>query len=624
VADRGEILRCVDPLAAGVERVDFATFERDFWKSQIAPGRYRSPPFNIVLSSGVLDGLREAGLLHWVLWKLETICDSPAIGVLTIGAGTRDRLSVSIMPDAGKSGRHREAVALALPTRLFEEVVNDPLSDWIDSLSRPKPDPPITTLDLRLPPAAAPVLSRMQGSRAVFDALALIHAMRASPWREARRHRWTYRANGITLRGREHGIVRRACGDAPVMPRLPDGRRHIGFVLPLVEFGGVEKVAQQMARGLRGHGWVPHALVLGASDIAFTPDWAETFESTSVLADPDFSVWGGGQQDYLGTNVPQWARSGKHGVLLGMLHWLDAVINFQAGAVVGIMGQLRRMGVKTLNSLHLNDLTPFGRPVGNTYLGLAYEHAFDWFVPCSHQLGDWLRGMGVPKDKIVPVPNAPGFDIDSEVSARAVEMRRSRDPSEPLRVLYLGRLDRQKGLDRLAEAIARSKAEGLNLTWRVLGKAVVAHDAPPVPPEVAEVLEPPVVRASELAAAYAWADVVVLLSRYEGLPLTVLEAMRSGAVVIATDVGATAEVVRDGETGILVPDATAAEDCLRALRLLSQDRGALAALSENAYAEAMKRDWKTATAELARKLASSFENTSATSARHDTCSVTAG
>jgi glycosyltransferase involved in cell wall biosynthesis len=490
---------------------------------------------------------------------------------------------------------------MAMPTRLFLNVLRDPCSDLIDSLALSNPAPPITALDLRLPPGA-PALRRLPRPRAIFDALALVHAMRASPWREAANHNWTFRANGIPLRGHEHGIVRRACGDAPVLPRLPDGRRHIGFLLPLVEFGGVEKVAQQMARGLRAHGWVPHAFVLGANDIAFTPDWAEAFESTSLLADPGFSVWGGGQQDYLGTNVPQWAQSGKHGVVLGMLHWLDAAINFHGGAAVGIMGQLRRMGIKTLNSLHLNDLTPLGRPVGNTYLGVAYEHAFDWFVPCSHQLGDWLHGMGVPKDKIVPVPNAPGFEIDPAVSARALELRRARDPSEPLRVLYLGRLDRQKGLDRLAEVIARSKAERLNLTWRVLGKAVVAQDAAPVPPEVAAVLEPPVFRAAELAAAYAWADVVVLLSRYEGLPLTVLEAMRSGAVVVATDVGAIAEAVRHGETGILVPDATAAADCLQALRRLSQDRKALATIAEKAYAEARDRDWKTATAGLATAL----------------------
>ncbi|WP_445376443.1 glycosyltransferase family 4 protein [Niveispirillum fermenti] len=386
------------------------------------------------------------------------------------------------------------------------------------------------------------------------------------------------------------------------MARVPDGQRHVGFLLPLVEFGGVEKVALQMARGLKAHGWVPHAFVFDSDDISLTSDWAGVFETTHLLVDPTFSPWGGGANSYLGTNIPNWAQAGCQGPVLGMLHWLDAAINFHSGAIAGIMGQLRRMGVKTLNSLHLNDLTAMGRPVGNTYLGLAYEHAFDYFVPCSYQLGDWLHSMGVPRDKILVVQNGPGFEIAPEVTARGIAARKARDPSDPLRVLYLGRLDRQKGIDRLAEVISRSRAEGLNLEWRVLGKALMVDDALPVPAEVAAVLESPVVRPEDLAAAYAWADVVVLLSRYEGLPLTVLEAMRAGAVIIATDMGATAEVVTDGETGILVPDVTAATDCLQALRILSLDRNTLAAISEKAYAELQNRDWRTATAPLARAL----------------------
>lgn len=51
------------------------------------------------------------------------------------------------------------------------------------------------------------------------------------------------------------------------------------------------------------------------------------------------------------------------------------------------------------------------------------------------------------------------------------------------------------------------------------------------------------------------AQVCVLTSNWEGLPLTIIEAMRAGLPVIASDVGGVREAVRDGVSGFLVPRA---------------------------------------------------------------------
>src|SRR5207245_2997636 len=62
----------------------------------------------------------------------------------------------------------------------------------------------------------------------------------------------------------------------------------------------------------------------------------------------------------------------------------------------------------------------------------------------------------------------------------------------------------------------------------------------------------------------AAADVAVLPSLFEGMPNVVLEAMAMGCPVIATAVGGSRELVRHGETGLLVPpgDATALASAL--------------------------------------------------------------
>ncbi len=63
------------------------------------------------------------------------------------------------------------------------------------------------------------------------------------------------------------------------------------------------------------------------------------------------------------------------------------------------------------------------------------------------------------------------------------------------------------------------------------------------------------------------AHIFVLASDYEGLPISILEAMRAGLPVLASDVGGVPECVRDGSTGFLVPrsDVNSLRESLRRL-----------------------------------------------------------
>jgi glycosyltransferase involved in cell wall biosynthesis len=59
----------------------------------------------------------------------------------------------------------------------------------------------------------------------------------------------------------------------------------------------------------------------------------------------------------------------------------------------------------------------------------------------------------------------------------------------------------------------------------------------------------------DVAAALAAMDVFALSSRWEGLPITITEAMAAGVPVVTTAVDGCREVVIDGVTGLLVPPA---------------------------------------------------------------------
>lgn len=74
---------------------------------------------------------------------------------------------------------------------------------------------------------------------------------------------------------------------------------------------------------------------------------------------------------------------------------------------------------------------------------------------------------------------------------------------------------------------------------------------------------------SDIHELLATADIFVLPSKWEGLPLSILEAMRAGLPVIATDTGGVAEAVTDGVTGYLTPPGDVAQLRNRIQQLIS-------------------------------------------------------
>ena len=178
--------------------------------------------------------------------------------------------------------------------------------------------------------------------------------------------------------------------------------------------------------------------------------------------------------------------------------------------------------------------------------------------------------------EVEAIPNA----IDCTPYAALVRVRSK--PEAPLRLVYIGRLVREKGLYELLEGLRLVHAQG------VAAELVIAGGGPE-----AERLRDSVaasglervsfagaVRGADKIAMLGRADVFVLATYHaEGLPYAVLESMAAGVPVITTRVGALPELVVDGLNGLLIeprdPAAIAA-----AIRRLAGDRERLARMSD--------------------------------------------
>jgi glycosyltransferase involved in cell wall biosynthesis len=138
-------------------------------------------------------------------------------------------------------------------------------------------------------------------------------------------------------------------------------------------------------------------------------------------------------------------------------------------------------------------------------------------------------------------------------------------PSQKTKVLFIGRLDRQKGYDLLIEA-ARHLEDAIDV--RIIGASVIGKRAPPDVPRNVALLG--WMNRNQIEAHLDKADLVVIPSRWEAFGLVAVEAMRAAKPIIAFRIGALPEIVEDGATGVLCEPTSAAqliEGFQRALKL---------------------------------------------------------
>jgi glycosyltransferase involved in cell wall biosynthesis len=339
---------------------------------------------------------------------------------------------------------------------------------------------------------------------------------------------------------------------------------HAAMMIPgLDRVGGAEQQAILLAKGLRRRGWRVSMVALsgsGGDAAAELEDAGVRFLSLQMrkgLADPRgwlrFQRWLWREQpDVLHAHLPHAA-------------WLARWSRLAAPVPL------------VVDTLHSSSTGAMGRKFGYACSQWLTDHvtAVSEATAASH-----LAAGMVSESKLSVVWN--GIDVDRwQPDARArCEAREELGVKDDFLWLAVGRLEALKDYPTLVRAMTRTPERARLL---VLGAGPQEGRLT----ELAEWLglkqrvrfagfEPNVVRWMHAA------DGFVLSSRYEGLPMVLLEAGACGVPVVATDVPGTREVVVDGETGWLAPAGDAQELAKTMMKLMRMPPDARHAMGERA------------------------------------------
>ncbi|MEN3167027.1 glycosyltransferase family 4 protein [Gluconobacter sp. OJB] len=198
-------------------------------------------------------------------------------------------------------------------------------------------------------------------------------------------------------------------------------------------------------------------------------------------------------------------------------------------------------GVRCVVWEHFNFNVTLGRRKRVWGRRIAARWADDVVVLTQRDTVLWREGTTV-RARLTAIPN-----MAPPVTERLY-------PSESRLVLAAGRLTEQKGYDLLLRAWRIVEQDPASMGWDLL----IRGDGPDRDAllQQAEGLHRVTIAPAigGIDADYARAALFVASSRYEGLPMVLLEALSAGVPVVAFDCETgPAEIVRDGETGLLVP-----------------------------------------------------------------------
>ncbi len=306
------------------------------------------------------------------------------------------------------------------------------------------------------------------------------------------------------------------------------------------------------------------------------------FRAPEVFANPNQPLPGRLWSRFWRYHVFQ-AALHHHGLRLGRELRPDLVIAYDVMTAPAARRIARRLGVPLV-----------GRYFGNT-LSLGLHNRLRWQGNFMERIGfrvpvqamiltndgspvlEALKRLRVDRAPIHFLRNGLPAEVFTPGPRPAGMLDRLRLPADAFVLMSVTRLHSEKRLDRMLRALALLRREVPGAVAILLGQGPerVALEALAARLGLGDAVRfPGAVKNVDLPDWYRLADVVVSLLDRTNASNPVFEAMACERCVVALDVGTTAQVVRDGETGLLVPagdEAAVVSGVAEALCALARD-----------------------------------------------------
>ena len=243
-----------------------------------------------------------------------------------------------------------------------------------------------------------------------------------------------------------------------------------------------------------------------------------------------------------------------------------------AGAAVRLRREWRKRGVRMIYCPHgwafgMEISAPKKRAYAAVERALARRT--DLILCNSEAEYDLALAAGLPAEKMRVVRNGIGWEPPPKRKRR----------SGPIRLGFIGRHDRQKGLDILLDTIRRFPLAGMH--FDVIGDKVLKHGGDEDADPPANITFHGWLPRAQTLQLFDTVDALVMPSRWDAAPIVATEAMRAGVPVIASNRGGLPEIVKHGVGGYVfdLDDRDALGNLLQGL-----DRADLAKLGLSARA----------------------------------------